>query len=357
VPLVTQLAAPPVGLVPLRSRLLLAVLVSLVFVGCPCLREPVNASPSIRWWLFSNFGANRLCPEMLSRSAPLRLAPNPNVVGRLYPEQCQAVVNDQAQTITLSFSGSGLVWTPVAGRVAFTAAASVEYKMDFYLAEDAVYVWARPARVVSPPVFQVTAVEAKLLDMAAQGPLGFIANALGGQIVSGQLASGFTVVHAEDGDSFALGQLQPPARPPRVFAGTEGRKMLVNETIEVHHDQIDLLGPLLVEEPGQALHVRLVARGPGLDVLLLPRGTGDLMRQSLAMGNPLGPPPSPPMSSFPLMAGRDFAQRIPLAPGQYYLLLDNSMRIGVTNPPWNPLGVVGSNTGLVSAAVELGKDE
>jgi hypothetical protein len=343
--------------VPLRSRLLLAVLASLVFVGCPCLREPVNASPGIRWWLFSNFGANRLCPEMLARSAPLKLAPNPNVLGRFFPEQCQAVVNDQSQTITLSFSGSGLVWTPVAGRVAFTAAASVEYKMDFYLDEDAVYVWARPARVLSPATFQVTAVEARLLDVAAQGPLGFIANSFGGQIVSGQLASGFTVVHAEDGDAFALGQLSPPARPPRIFAGTEGRKMLLNETIEVHQDQIDLLGPLTVEEGGQALHVRLVAQGPSLDVLLLPRGTGDLMRRNLAAGIPLAPPPAPPLSSFPLMAGRDFAQRIPLAPGQYYLLVDNSVRIGTTNPPWSPLGVVGSNTAVLSAAVELGADE
>lgn len=347
----------PVALVPLRSRVLFAVLVALAFVGCPCLREPVNASPSVRWWLFSNFGANRLCPEMLSRSAPLRLAPNPHVLGRLFPEQCQATINDQSQTITLSFSGSGLVWTPVAGRVAFTTAASIEYKMDFYMAEDAVYVWARPARVLSPATFQVTAVEAKLLDVAAQGPLGFIASSLGGQVVSGQLASGFTVVHAEDGDSFALGQLQPPQRPPRVFAGTEGRKMLLNETIEVHQDQIDLLGPLLVEESGQALHVRLTGQGPGLDVLLLPRGTGDLLRKSLALGNPLAPPQTPPMASFPLMPGRDFAQRIPLAPGHYYLLVDNSMRIGTTNPPWSPLGVIGSNTAVLSAAVELGEDE
>ena len=131
--------------------------------------------------------------------------------------------------------------------------------------------------------------------------------------------------------------------------------MLVNETIEVHQDQVDLLGPLMVEESGQALHVRLVAQGPSLDVLLLPRGTGDLLRQSLAAGNPLAPPPSPPMASFPLMAGRDFAQRIPLAPGQYYLLIDNSMRIGVTNPPWSPLGVVGGSTAVIAYIAELGE--
>src|SRR5690606_23116169 len=25
-------------------------------VGCPCVRNHVNASPNLRWWLFSNFG-------------------------------------------------------------------------------------------------------------------------------------------------------------------------------------------------------------------------------------------------------------------------------------------------------------
>jgi len=52
-----------------------ALAVALVASGCGWLKGPVNASPSLRWWLFSNFGAGRLCPEMLNRSAPLRLAP------------------------------------------------------------------------------------------------------------------------------------------------------------------------------------------------------------------------------------------------------------------------------------------
>lgn len=344
-------------LLPLRARLLLAVCVALAFVGCPCVKGPVNASPALRWWLFSNFGAGRLCPEMLGRSAPLRLAPNPNAIGRLFPEQCQTFVNDAAQTVTLSFSGSGFAWTPVAGRIGFTVAASVEYRMDFYMAEDAIYIYARPARVVTAPTFQVTAVENQMVNWAAQGPAGYLVNTFGGQVVSSQLGSGFTVVHSDEGDAFALGQLAPPARPPEPFDTSDERYAIVNETAEVHHDQIDLIGPLSVATSDQALFIRASAVGPGLDALVIQRGTGDLWRRGLQTGVPLGPPPQPPITSFPLAPGGEQRQRLPLPPGQYYLVFDNSARVGTVNPPWNPLGVIGGNTAIVSYAVELGDSD
>jgi hypothetical protein len=325
--------------------------------SCSWFKGPINASPSLRWWLFSNFGAGRLCPEMLQRSAPLRLAPDPNVLGRLFPANCQTQVNDQSQTVTVSFSGTGFAWTPVAGRVAFSVLASVEYKMDFFLGDDAVYIFARPARTVLGPTFQVTSIENKLANWAAQGPAGYLVNTFGGQIVSGELASGFTVVHADDGDSFALGQLAPPAKPPHPFDTSKERYAMVNETTEVHTDQLDLVGPLTVAKSGQALFVRFAGSGPAIDVLLLRRGTGDLWRRGLESGLTLGPPPEPALAAFPLVPGGEVRQRIPLPAGQYYLALDNSARVGTTNPPFSPLGVLGQNTAIVSLAVELGDDD
>ena len=47
-------------------------------------------------------------------------------------------------------------------------------------------------------------------------------------------------------------------------------------------------------------------------------------------------------------------QRFPLPAGQYYLAIDNSARVGATNPPFSPLGVLGQNTAVISYAVELG---
>ncbi|HEV8547882.1 MAG TPA: hypothetical protein VGQ57_02620 [Polyangiaceae bacterium] len=337
-----------------RSGSLIAALCLALTTGCSWFKGPVNASPSLRWWLFSNFGVGRLCPEMLGRSAPLRLAPDPNVIGRLFPGGCQTTVNDSVQTVTLAFSGSGFAWTPVAGRVAFTVLASVEYRMDFYLADDAVYIYARPARTVLGPTFQVTAIENPLANWAAQGPAGYLMNTFGGQVVSGELASGFTVVHADDGDSFALGQLAPPARPPHPFDTSKDRYAMVNETAEVHADQLDLIGPLTVAKNDQAIFVQFALTGPPLDVLVLRRGTGDLWRQGLQNGAPLGPPPEAPVFGFNLTPGAPFRQKFALPAGQYYLAIDNSGRVGTANPGWSPLGALGQNTATLSCAVELG---
>ncbi len=353
---IRQSAPRPKPWVPtLGVRVLALLLLAVIGVGCPCIRGPVNASPALRWWLFSNFGAQRICPEMLKRSAPLALTPGTNTIGRFYPEQCSTVVNDATQTVTLNFAGSGLAWTPIGGRLGFQVSASIEYRMDFFMAEEGVYVWARPNRTLAGPDFKVLSVEYKVANWAAQGPAGYLVNTFGSQIVQAQLASGFTVVHTDDGDEFAIGQLQPPQRPPKPFATEEGRFIFANETTEVHAEQLDLLGPFEVVDSDQALYLRLFVKGPAVDVLVLYRGAGDLWRQQLQLGQPLGPPPQPALMTFAAAPNQDIRQRIPLPPGQYYVAIDNSSRVGTTNPPWNPLGVVGGNAAVVSYVAELGE--
>src|SRR3954462_14003697 len=95
----------------------LSALLLLGTTGCGLFCGSVNASPELRWFLFSNFGAQRMCPEMLKRGAPLKLAANGNAIGRFFPERCSTQVNDGPQTVTLAFSGTGFAWTPLAGRV------------------------------------------------------------------------------------------------------------------------------------------------------------------------------------------------------------------------------------------------
>ncbi|HEY4156609.1 MAG TPA: hypothetical protein VGM29_00875 [Polyangiaceae bacterium] len=341
---------------PLRLRVLGLLLVLLLGVGCPCIRGPVNASPGLRWWLFSNFGAQRMCPEMLKRGAPLKLTPGGNIIGRFFPEQCTSAVNDQAQTVTISFAGTGFAWTPIAGRVGFSVTASVEYSMDFYMSEDdGIYIWARAARIPYGPDFKMGAIENKLVNWAAQGPVGYMASTFGSQIVQSQIASGFTVIHGDDGDEFSLGQLQPPQHPPKPFNISKGgRIMLVNDTTEVHSEQLDLLGPFEVSDKGQALFMRFRDTGPTLDVLILRRGAGDLWRSGLQLGAALAPPPEAPVLQFPLVSGNEQRQKVPLPPGQYYVVLDNSSAVGSVKPPWNPLGVMGGNVAVVAHVVELG---
>ena len=324
-------------------------------VSCGWLKGPVNASPSLRWWLFSNFGAQRLCPEMMKRSAPLRLMQGGNAVGRFFPDACNTNVNNATQTVTLNFSGSGYAWTPVAGRVGFSAGAAIDYRMDFYMAEEAVYIWAVPAQVLRGPDFKVGGIEYPLANFAAQGPGGYLVNTFGAQLMQSQLAAGFTVIHGDDGDEFTLGRLSPPQRVPSPFVRGRERFSMANETTEIKSGQIDFLGPFEIVDRDQAVFLRTRLTGPSVDVVVVSRSVGDVWRKGLEMGAPLGPPPSPPVSGWVLTPGPEREDTLRLAPGQYYVAIENGTRVGSVNPPWSPLGVIGGNVAVIAYMAELGE--
>jgi hypothetical protein len=340
----------------MRHRLPALVILVWLATGCAWLRGSVNASPSLRWWLFSNFGAQRICPEMLKRSTSLALTPSGNAVGRFFPTNCGTEINDQARTLTIRMGGTGYAWTPLAGRVGFRADATIEYRFDFNMTEDAVYVWARVQRVVEGPTFQLGAVENPAANWAANNtPVGYLANTFGAGIVSSQLASGFTVIRTDEGDEFALGILSPPARPLHPFQVSAGERLtLGNETTEIHPGQVDFIGPFEVADSEQALFMTFRVAGSAVDALVLPRGTADLWREGLQLGGALGPPPQAPLDSFVIAPQSELRRKVKLAPGQYYVVVDHSDKVGSTNPPWNPLGSVGANAVAVSYVVELG---
>lgn len=330
--------------------------IALATPGCSWFRSSVNASPGLRWWLFSNFGAGRICPEMLKQGVSLRLAQGGNTVGRFFPTWCRHQVNEGRQTIAVEFTGTGYAWTPIAGRVGFSAEAGIEYRMDFNLTEEAMYIWAQPVGALREPTFKLGAVEYKLVDWAAaQTPVGYLANLFGGQILSSQIASGFTVVHRDDGDEFALGRLNPPQRPPRPFDTEDGQHFVfANETTEVRPEQVDFLGPFEVVDTDQALFFRFRVQGPHVDVLVLQRGTADLWREQLQLGAALAPPPQSPIVSWAIEPGGQQNRKVVLARGQYAVAIDNSSRVGSVSPPWNPLSMVGANGAIVSYTTELG---
>src|SRR5882762_5964240 len=99
---------------------LVVVTLAVTGVGCPCVRNAVNADAGLRWWLFSNFGASQVCPEMLKRGVPLKVAlVGPNSVGRFFPQQCVVHVNDQERSMVVDVTGSGYVVLPFTRRVGF----------------------------------------------------------------------------------------------------------------------------------------------------------------------------------------------------------------------------------------------
>jgi hypothetical protein len=323
--------------------------------ACGIFRGAINDSPGIRWFLFSTFGAGKVCPEMLKRGAPLQLVPGGETLGRFFPNACRVDTNGDTQTITLHFAGTGYAWTPIAGRMGFSVEAAIEYRPDFRLESDAMYVWARYNRVTYGPVFAIGYIENALADWAAKSPAGYFATTFGSQIVQSQLASGFTVVRTDQGDDFTLGILEPPQRPQHPFAVTDSDHLLLDsETTNVRTNQVDFLGPFEVASNGQALFLRFKLSGPAVDVLVLSRNQGDPWREGLQRGVPLAPPPSPPITSFVVQPTADQTQRVALPPGQYYVVVDNSAAIGAVAPPWSPMNVLGSGGAVLSYSVELG---
>jgi len=335
---------------------MVALLAALLSTGCGIFRGAINDSPSIRWFLFSTFGAGRVCPEMLKRGAPLQLVPGGETLGRFFPNACRVDTNGDTQTITLHFAGTGYAWTPIAGRMGFAVEAAIEYRPDFRLESDAMYVWARYNRVTYGPVFSIGYIENKLADWAARTPAGYLATTFGSQIVQSQLASGFTVIRTDQGDDFSLGILNPPDRPTHPFALTSSDHVLLDgETTGVRPNQIDFLGPYEVVSDDQALFLRFKLTGPAVDVLVMSRNQADPWREAIQRGTPLGPPTSPPIETFVVQPNQDQTQRVRLPAGQYYLIIDNSNLIGSVAPPWSPMNVLGGGAALVSYSVELGE--
>lgn len=335
---------------PAALALLILVLATSA-AGCPCVSSVVNASDGLRWWLFSGWGAERMCPELLQHGGvALRLGESAAATGRFFPNQCSHRVDDASRTITVDFGGTGYAYVAPARRVGFSATVSVEYRPDFQLAGDDVYVWARMNRVVTGPTFQLGYVENPIASAATSiGPIGQVANQIGNQIVTSELGRGFTVVHNEDtGNEFGLGIILPPRRPARPYDTSEDDAFTFsNETVEIHAGQRDYLGGFAIEENDQKLVLKLAVDGPnGLDVLVLQKAYGDAWREAYQTGRDAGPP-APVLTSFPISPG--FTTReLKLPPGHYTVVVDNTSLVGTMAPTSQP-----SALGLWSSSVKL----
>jgi hypothetical protein len=292
-------------------------------VGCPCVRSAVNSNETIRWWLFSNFAASKICPEMLKRGVPLKLAVlGPSSIGRFFPQQCAVRIDDNTRTMVMDATGTGYVVLPLTRRVGFYCGVSVEFRPDFRLEEDATYVWGRYNRVLAPPDLRILGVENPVVSLATRTPIGDVATLLGQGVVESELARGFTVVRLDDGDDFTLGILMPPDRPKRQFASGSDRTVLGSDAIELHAASRDYLGPFEVAQNGAALYVKLRVAGAPVDYFIVDRGLGDAWRQPYQAAFPIGPPPGQPIAYGQAQSG-DVTRAFAVAPGSYYLVVEN----------------------------------
>jgi hypothetical protein len=295
----------------------------------------INRDPNLRWWAFKTYGTDRICPEILKASVPLKLnGESSPTIGRYYPSSCSTSINEEKRTVVVNIGGSGYAYMQPAKRVGFNLNVSPEYAFDFYMHDDGNWVWGKLSRVAAGPDFRMTNAENKVVDLAnILTPAGGAANLFGSQIVSGFLSKGFTVVESDEGKEFTLGILPPgkrPFRPVEVDASDESYTF-ANDTADIYANQQDFLGPFEITDEDQRLSFRGTLTGGAVDFVIVSKQTGDQWRAAYQAGAPVSGAPGPIMGQSMVQAG-PFTRKFELKPGFYYVVVDNSVAVGQASP-------------------------
>ncbi|HKO48688.1 MAG TPA: hypothetical protein VJV79_13245 [Polyangiaceae bacterium] len=303
-------------------------------LGAGVMNDPSNKS--LRFDILK-FGLDTFCTEMLKAGAPLKFGDDEPVVGRFFAESCDSqVLDDEAhKSFVVQYTGKGYAWTNVTQRLGFSSRGVVEYATDFQLKDGAMYVYFRP-RLIDGAGFQSTLVESTL----AQGGLllaGVNTNELGKHIVQSQLRRGFTVIRRDSSGStdFALGIVPPGERPFKPFEVKRTQKQIVaNERTEVHIGQQDYVGAFEVTDSNQALYLTVAVDGaPNADILVVTKPVGDAMLDGY-LHNAGGASLSSPalLDDTGTQAGGLWRRFVNVDPGRYYLVIDNSSKLGKSAP-------------------------
>lgn len=337
---------------PARSRKLLAASLTTLFafaalpscastssrtvsiLGAGVMNDPANKS--LRFDILK-FGLATFCGELLKGGAPLKFGDDEPVVGRFFAESCDSqVLDDEAhKSFVVQYTGKGYAWTNVTQRLGFSSRGVVEYATDFQLHDGAMYVYFRP-RLIDGAAFQTTLVESAL----AQGGMaiaGVNPNQLGKHIVESQLRRGFTVIRKDSSGStdFALGIVPAGEEPFKPFQvkRTE-KKILANERTEVHTGQQDYVGAFEVTDSNQALYFTVAVDGAAnADLLVVDKSTGDTLLNGYlhaAGGAALATPAL--LDDTANQKGGLWQRFVNVEPGRYYLVIDNSAKLGKTAP-------------------------
>jgi hypothetical protein len=96
-------------------------------------------------------------------------------------------------------------------------------------------------------------------------------------------------------------------------------------------------------------------QGPTVDVMIVDKRTGDSWREMYQTGLPLGAPPGPVAGGSPLAQGPSSTQRYVLAPGLYYVVIDNTPNAGLVAPPIQPLNPIYDPIARVNYIAQVGK--
>ncbi|MBX3189483.1 MAG: hypothetical protein KF819_20835 [Labilithrix sp.] len=297
-------------------------------------------------------GMGDFCKQMLQRNAPLRLSPDSPVIGRFFPVQCHA---PESEDLDLTFSGYGYAWTNVSLKTTFTASAKALYRYDFLVTEGDrcdVYAYFRTSRLDASD-FKVHRIEgqaASFLNTFAQ-----MGDNFGRQLIGKKLQDGFTVIHqsATNVDDFTLGITPLGQRPFRPFQ-VHGKDRITyeNERVEVHQNQRDFVGPINVEDGGRSIFVTATMDGtPAIDFMLMRKAEAEASLKLYFEYPQSGPLAAPPIAGDVMQAGVPLQRAIPVAPGMYYVVFDNTASAGQVSPPGNAMD---DRAAVVNYLIQIG---
>lgn len=295
-----------------------------------------------------------VCKSMTSRNAPLRFSVDSPIMGRFYTTQCQAT---EGETLNVTFSGYGYAWTNMSKKLTFFSSGVAGYRYDFQVTEQDrcdVYAYFRPSRIDTTN-FTTHRIEGAMASVF--NSLSSFGDNFGKQLFAGKLREGFTVI-ARDGNErnmdFALGLVPLGKRPfhPFQVEASDGRLTYENDRTEVHQDQRDFVGPILVEGSGKKLIVKARVDGvPAIDVMLMRRAEGEASLRLYHDYAQSGPLAGAPFDGQVLQAGVEMNRAVSVGPGMYYVVFDNTPSAGLVAPPVTALD---DRAAVVNYLIQIG---
>jgi hypothetical protein len=300
-------------------------------------------------------GMGDFCKHMLEHDAPLRLAPESPVIGRFYPTQCNAPEGDD---LNVTFAGYGYAYTNLSKKMTFTANAAALYRYDFLVTEGDrcdVYAYFRPSRLDASN-FVVHRIENQAANLLNQ--FTSVGDTMGKQLVGKKLSEGFTVIHysATNSDDFGLGIIALGRQPfhPYQVHGSD-RITYENERTEVHQNERDFVGPINVEDSGRSLFITAQMDGaPAVDMLVMRKPEGDASLQLYYEYPQSGPLAAAPITGEILQQGREVKRAIPVPPGMYYVVFDNTPTAGQVAPP---VAALDDRAAVVNYLIQIGDSQ
>jgi hypothetical protein len=297
-------------------------------------------------------GLDTFCKQMTTRNAPLRMTEDTPLIGRFYPKDCRQRELDSGN-LYVELSGFGYAWTNVSKKVTFTMSASVEYNQDFLVAKDEcdIYAYFRTQRIVASN-FTINKIERQMAQFFnALSPMG---DTFGKQLVTGKLAEGFTVIHDHDNhDDVGMGLVPVGKRPSHPF-DVRGSDRFTYENLraEVHQNERDFIGPIEVTDANRSLYLVVQIDGaPVLDVAVLRKDEGEAALRAYYDYPEATAVQATPLFADVVQQGVPFQRAVPVPPGQYYVVLDNTATMGRVAPAGN---VLDDRAVLVNYVVQIG---